>query len=593
MKIKKKLSPEKKKLSLRLMAALLCCVLIVAPMLCSVIYLNTIVSARLENTARETASFYMEQFAERCQSVFNMLRSSIYYLVSDGNTQRIMHRRELPSQLERLSIEEGLSRALLPGGGCGSSVVTGIYLVRNGQQYLSMLRSSTYPYLGTAVRIKDVYKCCGGINSARELYILPEYPGYCYCLADYIDLGSLSPIGKIIFELDARRLVNTDYLDSLYKESVVLLRSTDGNTVIGSEMPGFRDAAVHADEGFLNVEDKAYYHSGRRISAGNVQAHIFVPKREIFEIARETVKVYVFFTVVVLLFTLALGALLLHFLFRPLQQMVVHIDRMAGGDLSSRMPPTPYSETEHLSKAFNRMADRLEKLFAEVYEKGVLLRDAEFHLLESQIRPHFIFNVLELIHIRCLAAGQNGICRTVSNLASLLRANIAHRHEQTIPLEEELRYVQIYLELQKERFEDKLNYSIELEDPAMLSYYLPTLTIQPLVENSLVHGLENKRGGGTVQVSVWEEEDTVCIRVKDDGIGFDSEKLALDAEQPAPENSSGNHIALSNISRRLQLLYGKPYGMQISSTPGEGTEILLTLPVDRGPQEKEGRQPDA
>jgi len=193
-----------------------------------------------------------------------------------------------------------------------------------------------------------------------------------------------------------------------------------------------------------------------------------------------------------------------------------------------------------------------------------------------------------LINMKCLAAKQSDICHIVSNLAQLLRSNITHKYEQTITFEDELRYVRYYLELQKERFENKLNYSIDLEDDSILKYYLPKLTIQPLVENSIVHGLENKREGGWVRISIWEETDAVCVRIRDDGIGFDISAIDWDSAGKDDTDTAHNHIALPNISRRIQILYGQPYGMNITSQIGKGTEILLTLPVDLGITRKEG-----
>lgn len=167
----------------------------------------------------------------------------------------------------------------------------------------------------------------------------------------------------------------------------------------------------------------------------------------------------------------------------------------------------------------------------------------------------------------------------MSNLAQLLRANITHKHEQTISFREELRYVRYYLELQKERFGDSLTYSIDLEDLSILDYSIPKLTIQPLVENSIVHGLEPKRGGGAVRIGIWEEEDAIYIRITDDGVGFDASQLTLDIHSNTPAGASHNHIALSNIARRIQLLYGSKYGMEIVSSPGNGTTITVTIPA--------------
>lgn len=186
--------------------------------------------------------------------------------------------------------------------------------------------------------------------------------------------------------------------------------------------------------------------------------------------------------------------------------------------------------------------------------------------------------------MRCMAAGQYELCRVVSNLANLLRANVSNRGQQKITLEEELRYVRYYLELQKERYGEKLCYEIELESQELLRYYLPKLTIQPLVENSVVHGLENKRGGGSVRISIWEEEDEIDMRVWDDGVGFDTASLFQDDADEADRQH--NHVALPNVRRRIQLLYGQEYGLNVTSAPGSGTTVLVNLPLDRGEKER-------
>lgn len=579
---------QRKKRSLVTIALLLCCALIVVPVVCSVIYFNTAVARRLEATARETASFYISQLAHDATATLDTLRGGIYYLMSDAGTQQIMHSQEEPSMTDRLAVEEGLSRAFFFGSQLDQQTVTGIYLVKDNQQYLSVLRSGAY--LGTSTRVMYINEAFADVNAARELYVDPAYPEYCYLIVDYIDLDTMAPLGKIIIELSLDGLINTDHLTAIYQQAVVMLRSTDGR-ILSGQGDSFAQAAA-SGSGFVDVDGQSYYHVSQQLSPSRVLVDIFIPHSEIFEASLQSTKIYIFFACVVLLITLAVGSAAVYLLYKPLRQMLHKIDRLATGELTVRMDETPYRETERMSTAFNNMADHLEALFNEVYEQGVLLRDAEFKLLESQIRPHFIFNVLEMINIRCLEAGENGICRMVSNLAQLLRANITHKHEQVITLREELRYVRYYLELQKERFADSLNYSIELEDPDMLDYYLPKLTIQPLVENSIVHGLEPKRGGGTVHIGIWEEEDAVCIRISDDGVGFDPSLIDKTIRSDDQTAAQHNHIALINISRRIQLLYGEDYGMQIQSAPGNGTEITLTLPVDTGGR-PEQEEPDA
>lgn len=566
------------KKSLAVIAALLCCLLIILPICGTAIYFGSAASARLKDTARDTVGFYLDQASERTGATLDAARNSIYYLMSDSATQQIMSANTAPDQLKRLGVEEGLSRALLVSSTLDPNVVTGIYLVKDGTQYLSVLRGGAFA--GTSIRVMSAFSKLGDKNSARDLYTLDEYPDYCYCIVDYIDLDTMRAIGKIIIELRTSSLVDTSYIDTVYQQAAVVISRTDG-AVIGGGDPSFSAATNGSPAGgYLDIDGASYYHTGETLSPFRVRIDVFVPRSEILETINQTLSVYGFFTVFVLAVTLLIGGLMLYLLSKPVRQMLNKIDLLATGDLSVRMEPTPYRETERMATAFNDMADRLENLFDEVYTKGLLLREAEFNLLESQIQPHFIFNVLEVINMRCLAAGQEGICRIVSNLAQLLRANIKYKYKQTITFQDELLYVRYYLELQKERFEEKLNYEINLEDQEILQYYLPKLTIQPLVENAIVHGLEPKRGGGFLRISIWEEAESVCVKVSDDGLGFDVSRIDLNTREGACDKAEHNHVALTNINRRIQLVYGQQYGMTISSVPGSGTDVMLNLPID-------------
>ncbi len=564
----------RKKLSLTACALCLCCMLILFPVICSIVYFSTAVADRMERNAQETVSFYLEQIAGDTSATLSTLRNCIYYLMSDSSAQSLMQDPVNTPSSQRLAVEEGLNRAFFVGSQLEQSTVTGLYLISDAC-YFPILRSGIYA--GTAARVMRVYETLGDKNSARDLYKLPEYPDYCYMIVDYFDLDNMAPLGKIIIELQVDGLADTAALNAIYQQATVLL-TTAGQPL--SETEDLFAQAIGAGSGYLKLGNRRYYHARQALLPTHAAIDIFIPHSEIVETSHETMKVYIFFSTVVLALTLALGVAAIYLFYKPLRQMLQKLDRLATGDLSVRMEESPYAETEGMTNAFNNMADNLEALFGEVYEQGVLLRDAEFRLLESQIRPHFIFNVLELINIRCMEAGETGICRMVTNLAQLLRVNISHKHEQTITFQEELRYVRYYLELQKERFGDSLNYSIDLEDTEILRYYLPKLTIQPLVENSIVHGLEPKRGGGTVRLSIWEEERAVCVRVSDDGVGFDVTQIDFEQTHRTELDAKHNQVAVANIARRIQLLYGKEYGLHIQSEPGNGTDITITLPAD-------------
>lgn len=561
-----------KKPSLALLCLALCCFFVLIPSVCASFYFYRTVSVEMEDNARETVGLYLDRTRESTEAVLDTLRNGIYYLMSDPTVQGYMRTEGPLDQMARSQIEKQFSRVLFLSSALGRETMSGIYLVHEEDEFIPVRQDGIYQ--GAAARVQRVYHQLRELNSARELYLMPGDFEHSYLLTDYLDLDTMRPIGKIVIELRTAALIDTSYIKSVYSGAEVYFSRTDGQVLYCSA--GSAGDLPAASGGNL-------YHQGWRLVPYRLQLDVFVPRADIVRSLRETVTLYVSFTAVVLLLTLVIASLVYWHQLRPLRGMVDTMDRMATGDLSARMEPTSYRETELMASAFNQMAERLGSLFEEVYEKGLLLKQAELGLLESQIQPHFIFNVLEVINVRCMATGQYELCRMVSNLANLLRANVSNRGQQKITLEEELRYVRYYLELQKERYGEKLRYEIELESQDLLCCYLPKLTIQPLVENSVVHGLENKRGGGSVRISIWEEEDGIDIRVWDDGVGFDTTNLFQSGVDEV--DNQHNHVALPNVQRRIQLLYGQDYGISVTSTPGNGTTVLVNLPLDRGGEE--------
>lgn len=572
----------KRKISLAALAIVLACLLVFLPVVSASIYFTRTVSRQLEHNASETVAVYLDQFTEQTDRMLDTLRDCVYYLTTDSSARRMMQQQTPVTQMDIRLLEQQFRRAFTLSESLNPDVVSAIYLIKSEQEYFAVYGG--HYYLNTSRRILTMYENYRDCNAARALYTDPRAAGYAYMVLDFVDIANMAPLGKIIVELDMTSLLDISSLQSLYPSAAVLFRETDGAEIgsYGADALPSLPAPDSADEVIL--DGKPWYHAWRQLPKDRERIDIYIPRSEILTGIRQSTQVYILVTAVILVLTLAIAATFMVLLLHPLRQMLHSIGKLASGDLSVRMSETPYRETETLAHAFNDMANRLDTLFYEVYQKGLLLRDAEIDQLESQIQPHFIFNVLELINMRCMAAGQPAICTTVQNLAQLLRANVTHHGEQTITFREELEYVKYYLALQKERFEEKLQYAVNLEDPEILDYALPKLTIQPLVENSIVHGLEPKRQGGWVRISIWEEEDAVYIRVSDDGVGFDPASLTGRASEPDDRRHA--HVALHNIARRIQLLYGEPYGMNIKSAPGEGTSIVLTLPILPGTPEK-------
>lgn len=229
-------------------------------------------------------------------------------------------------------------------------------------------------------------------------------------IVDFVDLNTMQPLGKIIVELNIDKLLSTLSLNQLYPSTVVIFSGAQGKRIGSLQTDLFRK----------NEDMNKWYHASSSLRKSRERVDIYIPNAEILAGVRQSTHVYFLVCAAILILALLLAATCLILLLRPLRQMLHTIGSIGSGDFSVRMDETPYTETTAISHAFNDMADRLDTLFQEVYQRGLLLRDAEIHQLESQIQPHFIFNILELINVRCMVAGQPAICTTVQNLAQLL-----------------------------------------------------------------------------------------------------------------------------------------------------------------------------
>lgn len=237
--------------------------------------------------------------------------------------------------------------------------------------------------------------------------------------------------------------------------------------------------------------------------------------------------------------------------------------------------------------------DRLISIFRTViksdYDSRILKTQAEIHALQSQINPHFLYNTLETIRSEALMQNCGEIAEMTEALATLFRYSISRPGDMTT-LEQELENVENYLLIQQYRFPKKFEVVKRIEDEEILHCRLPVLTIQPLVENAIHHGLETMIGQGKITIRAFRTQQHMIVSVTDNGCGMPAERLSQvrgamgsdddDATLSSRDNGKKAGIALINVSRRIRFYYGAEYGLQIYSTEGVGTTVELTLPCN-------------
>ncbi len=262
---------------------------------------------------------------------------------------------------------------------------------------------------------------------------------------------------------------------------------------------------------------------------------------------------------------------------KPFKELSEVTDRVAKGDLTVRANVNTGVEATMLSDSMNTMIDKINELLEQVKTEQIQLRKAEFELLQSQINPHFLYNTLDAIIWLAEAGEQKRVVRMVRNLSDFFRTSL-NRGKEMNTIREELLHVGSYLEIQKVRYQDILSYDIEVPEE-LEKYTIPKITIQPLVENALYHGIKNKRGMGHINIWGEMEEDGFAIYVEDDGIGITEERLVQVTDGIRNKVITGKDIyGVYNVNERIRLNFGEAYGIHIESTYGSGTKVKVWLP---------------
>ena len=249
-------------------------------------------------------------------------------------------------------------------------------------------------------------------------------------------------------------------------------------------------------------------------------------------------------------------------------------------------PPTPmespqaHDEIGDLIDTYNYMTRKMYELMEKQAKAAEDLRIAEFNSLQAQINPHFLYNTMDMINWMALQGQTEEISHAVQSLSRFYKLTLS-RKKGISTIARELEHVTIYVQLQNMRYHDSIELITDIPDE-LSEYQIPKLTLQPVVENSILHGiLEKESKSGTIVITGWMENEDIVLLISDDGVGIPPEILSTILSGKGNSQSGGTNIAVYNTHRRLQILYGKDCGLIYSSNPGEGTEVEIRFPAHR------------
>ncbi|GGG62221.1 sensor histidine kinase [Paenibacillus radicis (ex Gao et al. 2016)] len=280
------------------------------------------------------------------------------------------------------------------------------------------------------------------------------------------------------------------------------------------------------------------------------------------------------------IFCLLVGLLLAYFISRnlskPIKQLQEHMKKVEKGTFDIRVPIENPKEIASLARSFNLMVVRIEELMNQVVQEQEFKRKSELSALQSQINPHFLYNTLDSIIWMAEGKKSEEVVLMTSALAKLFRASIS-RGQELVSIRTEIEHVANYLTIQKMRYTDKLDFRIDVE-PGIMQYRTLKVLLQPLLENAIYHGIKNKVGTGEIIVSGGESEGSIWFRVSDNGVGMDGDTLRTILE-PRKSDHESKGVGIVNVHERIQLYFGKEYGLFYESRPGEGTTVLVKIAV--------------
>jgi len=256
---------------------------------------------------------------------------------------------------------------------------------------------------------------------------------------------------------------------------------------------------------------------------------------------------------------------------KPIKRLLSAMRSVGEGDFQTRVEVVANDEFGILTQRFNRMNDRIHLLVTENYEIKLKEKEAEIQALNMQMHPHFLYNTLNVMNWTAIENDQQELSRMLVCLSNMLHYT-SRKTWGAVHLSEEMNWMNDYFYIMSIRFEDKFTVEYEI-DPLLYEYDVPRLLFQPFVENAILHGFDQTESGGIIGIRGWIKDGTRYYEVVDNGRGMSQETVKAILHQKS------SSVGIKNTIDRIQITYGAPYGVSILSAPGQGTKVVITLPL--------------
>ena len=365
-------------------------------------------------------------------------------------------------------------------------------------------------------------------------------------------------LGVIVFDIKYETLER--YLNSISfgKQIDNIIVGKNNNIIYYKDVKCFADKKCLAKFSEKNKKKDTYLYE-TQIENTNWNLRSLANTNDLVTLKKNFSHIVIIIFLVSLAFSSIITFIVITKILRPLIKLENHMQNFENNLWEFHLSEKTGYEIQNLVEHFNVMVEKIK-----------YLREYEIKALHSQINPHFLYNTLDTIIWMAEFEDNEKVISITKSLANYFRLSLSNGHEK-IPLKDEIMHTKEYLFIQKQRYEDKLSYFFNIEDESLLSIEVPKIIIQPIVENSIYHGIKNLSGNGIITIDVYRENSTVNISVKDNGIGFEKAKQF--------KKSKTGGVGFQNVDKRIKFYYGKNYGVFINKdNKTEGAEVIIKIP---------------
>lgn len=450
----------------------------------------------------------------------------------------------------------------------------------NGKQYFCSIRGTEEPELENEDELMEI----AAAGSGAVIYVNDISGSGCLQIVKLVrDNLTMDSLGVLRTGIRASALERIQENVDFASSGMILLLDDKNQIIVGEAS----ELTEEADRLFNKWNDSFRYEIGGEEYRVVYQVSDYtgfkaigiLPEKEIAS-AVAPVQIAMAATILVGIFlSIGLSVFMSRFMGKPIRRTVQALREVSKGDFSVRLEEERRDEFGEINQEFNHTIGRIEELLEEIAVSKMLNREMEFKALQAQINPHFLYNALDTINWMARKEEKEEICEMVSAVSNLLRISISNK-ETMFTLEKELDYVKDYLYIQQARYRSRFEAVFEI-DERIKSQRIPKLTIQPLVENAIVHSVEVRKEKTELMIRAYRVKEEVYIEIEDTGIGMSKETLA-NLLRPQKEKidikTAHTGLGVYAVHQRIQYMFGEAYGLQVYSEEGRGTRILIHFP---------------